>query len=136
MSKEDVELVRRAYEAFERGDIEAIVADVHPDVVTWAHPRGEEGRYEGRDGVRRFIEDWLEPFEEFSMVTEEFRDAGGGKVLVRTLQTGRGRGSGVPVEDRFWLLHRVRDGKAFRIDLYGDETEALEAAGLSKRSGS
>jgi ketosteroid isomerase-like protein len=130
MSEENVEIVRRTYEAFDRGDLEAILDDVHPDVVSWAHPRGGEGRYEGREGVLRFIADWIESFEEFSLVAEEFRDAGD-KVLVRTLQRGRGRGSGVPVEEHFWLVHHLRDGKIDRIDLYGDETQALETAGLA-----
>jgi ketosteroid isomerase-like protein len=130
VSAENVEIVRRTYEAFDRGDLEAILDEVHPDIVSWAHPRGSEGRYEGPEGVLRFIRDWIESFEDFSLVTEEFTDAGD-RVLVRTLQRARGRGSGVPVEDHFWLVHRLRDGKIDRIDLYGDETQAVEAAGLA-----
>jgi ketosteroid isomerase-like protein len=131
MSEENVQIVRRAYEAFDRGDLEAILDDVHPEVVSWAHPRGSEGRYEGRDGVIQFITDWIESFDEFTLVPEDFRDAGD-KVVVRTLQRARGKGSGVPVEGHFWLVHHMRDGKAFQIDLYDDEAPALEAAGLSE----
>jgi ketosteroid isomerase-like protein len=131
MSQENVEIVQRTYAAFERGDLGALLDDVHPEVVSWAHPRGDEGRYEGRDGVVRFITEWLEPFDEFTQVPEEFRDAGD-KVLVRVFQRARGKESGVPVEGNFWLVHHLRDGKAFQVDLYDNEDEALEAAGLSE----
>jgi ketosteroid isomerase-like protein len=131
MSQENVEIVRRNYEAFDRGDFEAVLEDVHPEVVVWAHPRGDEGRYEGKDGVILFITEWLEPFDDFTQVPEEFRDVGD-KVLVRVFQRARGKGSGVPVEGHFWLVHHMRDGKAFRIDLYDDEAAALETAGLSE----
>jgi ketosteroid isomerase-like protein len=131
MSEENVEVIRRTYASFDRGDFEAILDDVHPEVVTWAHPRGDEGRYEGKDGFIRFVTEWVEAFDEFSQVAEEFRDAAD-KVFVRVLQRGRGKGSGVPVEDHFWLVHHMRDGKAYQIDLYRNEAEALEAAGLSE----
>jgi ketosteroid isomerase-like protein len=129
MSQENVEIVRRTYDAYDRGDLEALLEDVHPDVVSWAHPRGDEGRYEGKEGVIRFITDWVEQFDDFSLVVEEFTDAGDA-VMVRTLQRGRGRGSGVPVEGHFWLVHQMRDGKASRIDLFDREDQAREAARL------
>ena len=128
-SKENVEIIRRDYEAFDRGDFATFLDDLHPEVVTWAHPRGDAGRYEGKEGVIRFITDWTESFEEFRQVAEEFRDADD-KVLVRVLHQGRGKGSGIPVEGRYWLVHHMREGKAYQVDLYDDKAEALEAAGL------
>ena len=131
MSQENVEIVRRDYEAFDRGDFAAFLDDLHPEIVTWAHPRGDAGRYEGKEGAIRFITDWTESFEEFSQVAEEFRDAGD-KVLVRVLHRGRGKGSGIPVEGRYWLVHHMREGKTYQVDLYDNEAEALEAGGLSE----
>jgi ketosteroid isomerase-like protein len=131
MSQENVEIVRRGYAALERGDLDAIRGGVHPEVVAWAHPRGAEGRYEGPAGVVDFISEWAESFDDFTNVTEEFTDAGD-KVLVRVLQRGRGKETGIPVESRFWLVHHLRDGKAIQMDLYANEKEALEAAGLSE----
>jgi ketosteroid isomerase-like protein len=131
MSEENVEIVRRDYEAFDRGDFATLLDDVHPEIVTWAHPRGDEGRYEGKEGVIRFITEWTEAFEEFRSVAEEFRDAGE-KVLVRVLQQGRGRGSGIPVKGHFWLVHHMRNGKAYQVDLFDNEAEALKTAGLSE----
>ena len=78
----------------------------------------------------RFITEWTESFEEFSQVPEEFRDSDE-KVLVRVLHRGRGEGSRIPVEAHYWFVHHMRDGKAYQVDLYDNEAEALEVAGLS-----
>jgi ketosteroid isomerase-like protein len=131
MSEENVEIIRRSYAAFDRGDFTAILDDVNREVVIRAHPRGDEGEYEGHDGFLRFITEWVEPFDEFTQTPEEFIDAGD-RVVVRVLQQARGKGSGVPVKAKFWLVHLLRDTKAVRLDLYDNEAQALEAAGLSE----
>jgi ketosteroid isomerase-like protein len=129
MSKENVEVVRRNFAAFDRGDLDGILVDLHPHVVSRAHPIGEE--YKGHGGFRRFIANWTEQFEDFQQTAEEFTDAGD-QVLVRVLQRARGRGSGVPVEAHFWIVHLVEGGKVTRVELFDDEARALEAAGLSE----
>jgi ketosteroid isomerase-like protein len=129
MSEKNVEFVKGIYAAYDRGDLDAVVAQVHPDVLARAHPIGEE--YEGREGFLRFIANWTEQFDQFQQIPEEFIDAGD-RVIVRIHQRGRGKGSGVPVEARFWLVHLLDDGKNRRVDLFDDEASALEAAGLSE----
>ena len=124
-----MELVKATYAAYDRGDFDAVVADLHPDVLARAHPIGEE--YEGREGFLRFITNWTDQFEEFQQIAEEFIDAGD-RVIVRIHQEGRGKGSGVPVEAHFWLVHLLDDGKNRRVDLFDNEDHALEAAGLSE----
>ena len=131
MSKKNVEIVRRNYAAFDRGDLDPILADLHADAVIRAHPLGDEGNYVGHEGFLRFIANWVGQFEDFQQTPEEFVDAGD-RVLSRVLQRARGRGSGVPVEAHFWLVHEFQEDKATRIDLYDNEAEALEAAGLSE----
>ena len=131
MSEENVEVVRRVYEAFDRGDLDAILADLHPDAVVRAHPLGDEGNYKGHEGFLRFVANWVGQFEDFEQTPEEFVDAGD-RVLVRVLQRARGRESGVPVEAHFWLVHELKAGRATKVDLYDNEAEALEAAGLSE----
>jgi ketosteroid isomerase-like protein len=129
MSEENVELVKATYAAYDRGDLEAVAADLHPDVLACAHPIGEE--YEGREGFLRFIANWTDQFEDFQQIAEEFTDAGD-RVIVRLRQKGRGKSSGVPVEAHFWLVHLLDDGKNRRVELFDDEARALEAAGLSE----
>jgi ketosteroid isomerase-like protein len=131
MSHENVEIVRRAYVAFNRGDFAAILEDVDPEVAIQAHPLGDEGKFEGKDGFLRFITNWSEAFEDLTQTPEEFIDVGA-LVVVRVLQRAVGKGSGVPVEGHFWLLHLMREGKTVRLDLYDNEALALEAAGLTE----
>ena len=129
MSEGNVEIIRRIYAAFDRGDIDAILAETDPEVALHAHPLGDEGKFEGHDGFLPFIANWTDQFEDFEQKTEEIIDAGD-RVVVRVLQRGRGRGSGVPVEGHFWLVHEIEAGKVTSVDLYDSEADALEAAGL------
>jgi ketosteroid isomerase-like protein len=70
-------------------------------------------------------------WEEFQEEIEEMRDLGS-RVLVLSVQHGRGKGSGVEVEARFAFLYDVQGGKITRIAVYPELAEALEAVGLSE----
>jgi ketosteroid isomerase-like protein len=61
MSRETVEVVRRAYEAFNRGDLERAFADAAPEfeyVATGAIP-GAGGMYRGPEAFRQFLDRWV-----------------------------------------------------------------------------
>jgi ketosteroid isomerase-like protein len=78
MSQENVEIVRRVWDAAERRDTEAVFALYDPAVV-WDASRIPEtlaGVYHGHEGVRRFFRDWLESFEAHDTRPEAFIDAG------------------------------------------------------------
>jgi ketosteroid isomerase-like protein len=137
MSQENVELVRRTWEAWERGDMEAVFALYDPDIV-WDFS-GAAGNvvlsdvYHGHDGVRRFFREWRDSFDSYYAHAEEFIDAGGDSVLVCARQGGRGKGSGVEIQmPRYWQIYRVREGRAVRVEVYSDQRVALEAAGLEE----
>jgi uncharacterized protein len=134
MSQENVELVRAAWDAWERRDMEAIFALYDRDIV-WDQARDQidlSGVYRGHDGIRRFFREWLEPFESFYAHAEEFIDAGEA-VVVRVRQGGRGKQSGAEVEmPRYWQVYRLRDGRAVRIEIYTSQSEALKAVGLEE----
>ena len=53
-------------------------------------------------------------------------------MVVRGYFRGRGRGSGVEVDSRFYEIYTLRDGKIVRVDEFAERSEALKAAGLSK----
>jgi ketosteroid isomerase-like protein len=128
MSEENVEIVRRAYAAFERGDVYAVLNDADPDLITYrADP--EARTWHGPDGFLQALADWTEGFDEFSATAEEFIDAGD-SVIVRVHQTARGQTSGVPVEADFWFLHTLGNAKVTRVDIFASKAPALEAAGL------
>jgi ketosteroid isomerase-like protein len=116
MSQEDLELVRQAWEAWERGDMKAILAFYDQDIV-WDFSRAYgnvilSDEYHGHDGVRRFFREWPGAFDGYYAHAEEFIDAGGGSVLVRVRQGGRGNESGIEIDMPYWQVYRVRDGRA------------------------
>lgn len=125
-----MEVVRRAV-AFEfsgRGDRTEAEAIFDPNFVM--NPI-EEGTSHGLDAIRDNIEHWKGAWEELEVTAEEFIDAGD-RVLVTLHHRGRGRGSGIEVDARFYELYAVSDGKVVRVDEYTGRSEALEAAGLSE----
>src|SRR5512132_2413955 len=132
MSEENVEIVRQMYDAYYSGDAEVALDYFDPDVVVDASKgRPDLGIGHGREQVRRVVTSWVGTWDEFHEEIEEMRDLGS-RVLVLTVQHGRGRGSGVEVEARYTFLYDVHGGKITRMALYGELGEALEAAGLSE----
>jgi ketosteroid isomerase-like protein len=130
MSEENVEVVRKAiaYEYYGVGDRPEAEAIFDPDVVL--NP-ADEGPSHGPDEMRYDLERWASAFEEFRVTFEEVIDAGDQVVVVAHHQ-GRGRGSGIEVDARFYEVYTVREGKVSRVDEYTEREEALEAAGLSE----
>jgi ketosteroid isomerase-like protein len=133
MSQENVELVRRAIEAWNRGDLDAIVATLHPDVeyVTTGLFPGLDPAYHGHDGFRRFWQDFRETWESLSIEIHELRDAGE-RVLLLCTFNARGR-DGLEVRRQVASVATIRDGLNVRHENYGDWTTALEAVGLSEQ---
>ncbi len=78
MSQENVEIVRRFWEAWEQGNLEAVFAVYDPAVVWVSHTGPIEMRrtYVGHDGVRRAFQEFLEPFENVENHADTFIDAG------------------------------------------------------------
>jgi ketosteroid isomerase-like protein len=130
MSQENVEVVRRLYEAFLRGDQSAIVAGLHPE-IEWRSIEDTETRH-GHDGVATSVAGWLETWEEHDLKPEEYLDAGD-QVVVTTRLRGRGRQSGATVETRYFAVWQLRDGQAVAYREYPSKPVALEAAGLSEQ---
>src|SRR5437867_3107044 len=93
MSQENVEIVRRCYEAFNRGDFDAAMEVVHPE-IEFVLPGGGPP-LTGKEAVRV----WMEPdaFEEVEIEPLEFT-VNGDRVLVRTRVRARGAGSGMELE--------------------------------------
>jgi ketosteroid isomerase-like protein len=135
MSQENVEIVRRAWEAWERRDMESLFALYDPAII-WDQSRigpiELRGLYHGHEGVRRFFREWLDPFEAFHAHAETFIDAGD-RVVVGVRQGGRGKASGVDIEmPVYWQAYEIRAGLVIRIEVVETQAEALEAAGVSK----
>ena len=128
MSQENVEAARRTMEAYRRGDYDAAAAYLAPDVV-WSV--GQERPAHGPAAVREMWKRWDHEWDELDTVIEEAIDAGD-KVLVAVRYRGRGRVSGVEVNDRQYEVHTFRHGLCVRKVDYRERADALEAAGLSE----
>jgi ketosteroid isomerase-like protein len=136
MSEENVEAIRRATDAYNRGDIDAVLEELDPK-IEW-HPLlqvllgGEATVYRGHEGVRELYRDFDEAFTELQAEQSEFRDLGEQVVAMGHFR-GRGRESGASTETAIVWLVEFRHDKAVRIREYLDPAAALEAAGLRSR---
>jgi ketosteroid isomerase-like protein len=133
MADRDEQIVaglRRIYEAFNRGDFDAAIAVAHPEIEYF--PPGGQSSLRGAEAVRA----WMEPdaFEDNQVKPLEF-SIQGDKVLVLQHATARGAGSGIELDMEIWAVWTLNDdGLVTRLEVYlpHQETEALEAAGLSE----
>lgn len=132
MSLENVEIVRRAIEAFNRRDFDAALRDVAADAtIDMSHSLGlQAGVYVGHDAIRRLWTEMTEPFEHHRMVLEELVPQGEHVVVSITAQM-RGRG-GIRVEAKSAPVATLRDGRVVRWTVYQDKAEALSAVELDR----
>jgi ketosteroid isomerase-like protein len=130
--KENVELVRRTYEAAYQGDYDALVSYFHPEIEFHAYPRSPGvGVYHGKQALREYIENVWEHFERARIEVEELLDAGDQVVAVTTLHVVPKRGQ---QEMTFQIVEvfTIRDGFLAERRSYSTRDEALEAVGLSE----
>jgi ketosteroid isomerase-like protein len=133
MSRENVEVMRRAYAAFNRGDYDGMVADLALDFeyVTAGMLPDTEAVYRGPEGWKEFTR-WLsDQFDDARVQPQEFLETDD-EVLAPVRISGRGKQSGVEARWDVWHLWTLRNGKIVRGRAFTDRDEALEAAGLSE----
>jgi ketosteroid isomerase-like protein len=134
MSRQNVDVFRRMVQAFNNGDLEALVAECDP-AVEWEEQSipGVQPLYLGHDGVRRWwAETVLGAEEELGSVegrVEEVKEAGD-TVIASIRFEGEGRSSGARVPMVVHIVGTFRDGKLVRRQVFLTLAEALEAAGL------
>jgi uncharacterized protein len=132
MPQENVEIVRRMYDAYNRGDFESALADFAPD-VEWSDPPDNPGgrTWHGPEGVQGALATWQGAWQDFRYEIQELIDCDGDKVLLAALQTGRGLVSGVSVSEENFCVFTLQGGRIVRQEMFRHRPEALEAAGLS-----
>jgi uncharacterized protein len=132
MSQENVEVVRRGFEAFADGGLDAMAEFWDPD-INWRAAEGaidDVGEMHGRVAVRRYVQDWLDTFDDSSVVVEELRDVGDDRVLAIHRAKARAKLSGVEIDLRYAVVYTLRAGRVVRAREYLSVDEALEAVGL------
>jgi len=127
-----VDLVRRRFDAVNRGDLDALVELTDPDAIWWdrADDPTSAGPHRGREaGLQHFAE----ILEDIDLQThpDEFIDAGD-SVVVGVRLTGRGRASGVDFEEHEFHVFTLHNGKVTEQREYRERNEALKAVGLEE----
>jgi ketosteroid isomerase-like protein len=131
MSQENVEIARKAIDAFNRGGVDAWLRFLSPDVVWESLPLvGFRDVYRGRAEARKWLEQLTEVFEEVHLEIEQITPLNDDRVLTESTQIARGTGSGLPVEQRAWEIVWLADGLITRRQPFSTRDQALEAAGL------
>lgn len=132
MAGDRVEIAKRMVDGYNRRDLDIVFAELatpdfeyYPAIVREL----QGGGYRGREGVQRFADDTEENWEELQTVADEFRELGERVVVLGRLQ-GRGRGSGVPVDQPFATVFDFRGERVWRARVYLDQDEGLRVAGL------
>jgi uncharacterized protein len=130
MSQENVEVVRNAFEAFDRDDWDALLGYLGSEIewVTTGQFVGGQ-LYRGHAGVRQFLDTLGREFDEFHAQPENFAEAGD-IVVADAHVAGIGKQSGASVELRFTVVASVRDGKIVHVRNFLEREEALQAADL------
>jgi ketosteroid isomerase-like protein len=129
MSQENVEIVRAAIEAFNRGDLDAAVRDAAPDLVyDLSRAAGPIRGVYALDQVRGVMEDLTEVWESHRIEPHEYIEMDE-QVVVPWTYHGVGRDE-IEVQARTPWLFTIRDGAIERVCMYQERHQALEAAGL------
>jgi len=128
MSAENVEIIREGYARFiatgePLGDL--MSPDFVWDMSTF---RGwpERKTYEGIEGTREFLEDWVSAWEDWRLELKDLIDAGD-QVVAIVHQSGRSKATGLPVDMTFAQVWTLEDGRQTRMRMYADPDEALRA---------
>jgi ketosteroid isomerase-like protein len=130
MSEENVQVVKRGYAAFDRGDLDGVLELLDPELKV-SDPFGfsTTDAYEGHGGFAQTVRDAMDAFERYEVTADEFIDAGD-DVVVSARLSGIGRESGAVVNMHVFHVWTVRDGKAVLGQTFQTRNAALEAAGL------
>jgi ketosteroid isomerase-like protein len=134
VSQENVEVVRRSVQAWQRDDLDSLLSVLDPD-LEWlpAVERALGGTvYHGHEGARELWNLWRTELQDFWIEIGEIRDLGDGRVLQLTEVRFRGPASGLTVESRLGRVLTVRDRKIVRAEDYPTYRQARNAVGLEE----
>jgi hypothetical protein len=131
MSQENLELAQAMADAFNERDWDAFSGLAHQEIDVESRLVAMEGAYHGHEGLRRWWDNFLGAFPDYTLETQELRDLGD-VTIAHMRGWGHGADSATPLIDPFWMPLRWQDGKCVWWRNCSTEKEALEAAGLSE----
>jgi ketosteroid isomerase-like protein len=130
MSEDNIEVVKRGFEALDAGGVDAMIELLDPDFEATVPPElsVEPDTYRGHEGMRRYFAafDGLEDVR-FEFVDAVARDD---KVVATMRLCAKGTDTGIEVEQLAYQVWTVRGEKAVRVEAFANKADALQAAGL------
>ena len=128
MASENLEIVKRGFDAFNERGIDGIIPLIHSDFEATTPPSlaSEPDTYRGPDGIRRWFDSFDEVMDEIRWEPHRFREAGDRVVVEFTLRA-RGKTTGLDFGQDAVMAWEIRDGMASRLDLFQSLDEALVA---------
>jgi ketosteroid isomerase-like protein len=131
VSEENVRVVQAGSDAYNAGDLDAIMECYAPDVEAYPDAGFPEARpLVGRDEFRRWVEGIRAPWAVARWLVHETRAIEPDRVLQRGDFGGVGVGSSIETLASYTLVYTIRDGLIARVDYFSDHALALKAAGL------
>jgi ketosteroid isomerase-like protein len=125
----NIRQLRDGYEAFNRGDWESVLRNWHPDAEVHDRDEVPDPRdYQGLEGAREAFAGVVEMFDEYVIEPGEMLERGD-TVLVVARQRGRGKTSGIEVEDKIVHVWTIQDGKVTDLRAFSTKEDALEHLG-------
>jgi ketosteroid isomerase-like protein len=134
-AQENIALINRGLDAFSRGDFDAAVEDMRPDIewhVSFRLPDLplDKTVYRGPDEVQGLWAAFRSAWAKLTVALEEVVDAREDLVVVRTRFVGRGSASGIEVDRTVFYVFEIAAGKLKRLRPFDTEADALAAAGV------
>jgi ketosteroid isomerase-like protein len=129
MSRENVGIMREAYNAFDRGEANVLFELLDPE-IEWKALEDTEPKH-GTEGVLESVGGWFQVWDDFHIEPEEFID-GGDHVIAVVMERGRVPGSEEVVSQRFFQVWTLLDGRIRAFREYKTQGEARDAAGLEE----
>jgi uncharacterized protein len=132
VTEDNIERLRAGYEAAAAGNVEFVLGLMDSEVLLHDRPEAPDATtYRGHEGVIQAMFASLDTFEDFRFVPQRFFETGD-KIVVVLEIAGRGKVSGVPVEERIAHLWTIHDGRVTELQVFSDPNAALDAAGLPR----
>jgi ketosteroid isomerase-like protein len=130
MSRKNVELTQRVFEAFNRRDFDDVLA-LLDDSITWRSLFSVEAHLlQGKEPLRAHWASQVEAVD-VHLDLQELISVGDSRVVAVAKWSGRGQASGVSVDASAAQVFTIRRDKVVCVETYASKSEALEAAGLA-----